>query len=221
MKSEPGGACDGGRMGLSALMDGEAGVESLREALKAWREESVLRETWHTYAVIGDVLRSEDLASHDVRRDQRFLTQFRERMTDEPVILSPKGVSVPPHTEENALGGFRGLWLRSHRPWTATAAIAAGCVMVAGAGMVWRGGSNLPAGAGTGDTSQMTQVTTPGLREGPAALAASATLADWEGVSTQRNVELDRYLFAHREFTQGPALAAPGGVRQVSLTPAE
>jgi hypothetical protein len=34
-----------------------------------------------------------------------------------------------------------------------------------------------------------------------------------------RNPELDRYLVAHRQFAQGPAFAAPGGVRQVALTP--
>ena len=62
-----------------------------------------------------------------------------------------------------------------------------------------------------------------GLSQGSAAtLAQAATPAD---VSAQmpltmvRDPELDRYLAAHRQYVQGPALAAPGGVRQVAVHP--
>jgi hypothetical protein len=48
------------------------------------------------------------------------------------------------------------------------------------------------------------------------ALASGAGAA---GEVMERNPELDRYLVAHRQFAQGPAFAAPGGVRQVALSP--
>ena len=76
---------------LSAAVDGDAAA--LDRACRALREgdertRARTREAWHTYHLIGDVLRSSELASAP-RRDADFLAGFRERLAAEPVVLAP------------------------------------------------------------------------------------------------------------------------------------
>ena len=55
-----GHADEADRLGLSALMDGDAGAAE--PVCLAWRDDAALRARWHAYHLIGDVLRSDDLA---------------------------------------------------------------------------------------------------------------------------------------------------------------
>ena len=48
---------------LSALADGDATDGEAARAFQAWRDDAGARAAWHSYQLIGDVLRSEDLAS--------------------------------------------------------------------------------------------------------------------------------------------------------------
>jgi hypothetical protein len=59
--------------------------------LQAWRDDARARETWHAYHLIGDVLRSEELA-HAPARDEAFLAGLRQRLAAEPAILAPAPV---------------------------------------------------------------------------------------------------------------------------------
>ncbi|WP_170200680.1 sigma-E factor negative regulatory protein, partial [Ideonella azotifigens] len=72
--------------GLSALSDGEADGRELRLSVDAWRQDPELRASWHCYALIGDVLRSDDLASAP-KQDASFLTALRSKLAQEPVVL--------------------------------------------------------------------------------------------------------------------------------------
>ncbi|MFA6262799.1 MAG: RseA family anti-sigma factor, partial [Bacteroidia bacterium] len=54
---------------LSALADGEAAAEP---GCALWRDDAQARATWHAYHLIGDVMRSEDLAVRPAR-DAAFL----------------------------------------------------------------------------------------------------------------------------------------------------
>ena len=45
--------------------------------------------SWHAYQLIGDVLRSEDLAAEPAA-DEAFLVALRARLADEPVVLAPQ-----------------------------------------------------------------------------------------------------------------------------------
>src|SRR5882757_3475265 len=74
---------------LSALVDGELDSDATAQACGHWRENGELRSSWHAYHVIGDVLRSDDLAC-DPARDAGFLQAFRARLKDEPVVLAPQ-----------------------------------------------------------------------------------------------------------------------------------
>jgi sigma-E factor negative regulatory protein RseA len=121
------------RQALSALMDGEASRPEAAAACSAWRQDDGSRECWHTFHLIGDVLRSQDLAapaSHDVA----FVSEFRRRLAREPVVVAPRRVKM-----------------RERVGWqAATAAVAAGFVAVTGVLYVMRGGSAPPSPAEAG-----------------------------------------------------------------------
>ena len=63
---------------LSSLMDGELEASAVGRACAQWRDDDEARANWHAYHLIGDVLRSEDLAS-DGEHDAAFLAAFRSR----------------------------------------------------------------------------------------------------------------------------------------------
>jgi len=214
MKSEPSGEAKRAFERLSELCDGECDPHELRATVEAWRSEPGAQSRWHVYGLIGDVLRSEDLASAP-SHDQAFLQALRGRLAEEPVVLAPR--APEPHTQQatptESLAAVAVIGT-ARRPWAGAAAVAAGVVMVAGAVLVWRGAA-APEYAGA-ELAQQSASQPLGAASG-----ATTTLAEAGGVLIQTNPALDRYLSAHRQFSQGPALAAPGGVRQVSLTPIE
>src|SRR5471030_763714 len=74
---------------LSALADGDATDSEAARAFQAWRDDSEARASWHAYQLIGDVLRSEDLAVEPAA-DESFLVALRARLADEPVVLAPQ-----------------------------------------------------------------------------------------------------------------------------------
>jgi sigma-E factor negative regulatory protein RseA len=200
---------------LSALCDGEADAAEAQLAFDGWRDDAQLRARWHAYQCIGDVMRSDDLAT-DAEHDQAFLLALRARLASEPVVLAPRPVQAAEPAAVPVAVGASGLvrGIRRQR-WAAPAAMAAGVMAVAGALVVIRSTTALvepPTGpvasAGSPPTIQVANVV-------PAMPAASEAAAG----EMLRNPELDRYLAAHRQFAQGPALTTPGGVRQVAVTP--
>ena len=106
---------------LSALADGELEPADAAAACTGWCGAAESRAAWHAYHVIGDVLRSEDLAC-DAARDAAFLVGVRQRLAGEPVVLAPRPLVAAPVRAR----GLRG-W-----PWMASSAVAAGFVAVAG-----------------------------------------------------------------------------------------
>jgi len=81
---------------LSALADGQALPHEVAAACQAWRDDERQRERWHAYHLIGDSLRSQELASAP-QRDEAFLAALRQRLAAEPVVLAPAAVA-PAHT---------------------------------------------------------------------------------------------------------------------------
>jgi sigma-E factor negative regulatory protein RseA len=77
---------------LSALADGEASASDVAQACAAWRTEPDTRATWHDYQLIGDVMRSPDVA--DASSGAAFLNKFRDRLAQEPVVLAPSSSAV-------------------------------------------------------------------------------------------------------------------------------
>ena len=110
---------DDPRACLSALMDGDAA--SAQPACALWRDDEDARRRWHAYHLVGDVLRSEELASTPAR-DAAFLAGIRARLAAEPVLLAPAEPA------------------RRRQPWLVPVAAAAGFVVVAGVLVVARVG---------------------------------------------------------------------------------
>ena len=88
---------DARRQLLSSLMDGELTADDAAEACQLWRQDAQARSDWHAYHLIGDVLRSDDLASAPAH-DAAFLQALRQRLADEPVPLAPQPALAPVHT---------------------------------------------------------------------------------------------------------------------------
>lgn len=189
---------------LSALTDGELDSAATARACAAWRDDPAQRSTWHAYQLIGDVLRSDDLAS-SARGDAAFLAGVRARLADEPVVLAPESDPVP----AEAAGPARrsGRW-----SWMAPTAVAAGFVMVTGALLVTR--APLPTG-----TSSQVAGTPFGVSQQPVAVptlaATDALTAERRPIGANgkliRDPRLDRYLAAHQQFAGTSALGVPSG----------
>jgi sigma-E factor negative regulatory protein RseA len=127
MLNSPGSSSDDAmRQSMSALMDGRLDDASLDSAVSAWRSDAKARECWHAYHLIGDVLRSDELAA-EPSRDEAFLASLRNKLAAEPVPLAPGR-----HRIEQGQRGWR-------QRLVAPAAVAAGFVAVAGVLVVLRG----------------------------------------------------------------------------------
>jgi sigma-E factor negative regulatory protein RseA len=68
---------------LSAFADGELAPEALTQLLADISREDTLRENWHAYHVVGDVLRSTDLAPRAT--DAAFWSRLEQRLANEAV----------------------------------------------------------------------------------------------------------------------------------------
>jgi sigma-E factor negative regulatory protein RseA len=124
MNSRPPADVGDPRWHISALADGEADAAECGRGCDAWADAdagSVARRSWHTYHLIGDVLRSDDLASPP-GRDQVFMERLRTRLAEEPALptLRPQ---------------MSGVEVRAPAPrrtaWVMPAALAAGVMALA------------------------------------------------------------------------------------------
>lgn len=184
------------RQQLSSLMDGELPAGEAADACAQWRQDADARADWHAWHLIGDVLRSDDLAVRPAR-DEAFLQALRLRLADEPVPLAPLPTTATeplplPQVANGAAvqGPVAGAAARRRgaRGWLmAPVAMAAGFVAVVGVTLVTR-------------TSAPDPTSTVQARAEPAAVAASAVLV--------RNAQLDRYLSAHRALASGAMVGA-------------
>jgi sigma-E factor negative regulatory protein RseA len=177
---------------LSELADGELNAEGARRACAAWRDDPSLRDDWHSYHLIGDVLRSDDLAAAP-RHDEAFLAALRSRLAAEPVVLAPQPLAKPAAP--------------TRRRWMAPMAVAAGFMAVAGVLVVTRLAAPLqdasPSALAAAEPMQV-------LTMAPdASDAAAAALPQGRQLQLIRDARLDRYLAAHKQFG-GDALAVPG-----------
>jgi len=198
------------RARLSALADGDVrDAREVERACSGWREDAELRRAWHCYQLIGDVMRSEELA-RPAARDAAFLAGLRERLATEPVVLAPEPLPA-------AAAPRRQLWMLP-------AAAVAGFVLVAGVLVVARvaqpgaeagpGFAAAPGGAMPVSTGVVNVNRGGGANGANRMVAAPAA----EGDALLRDERLDEYLRAHQFARGGAALSAPStAVRRVEL----
>ncbi|HET7795432.1 MAG TPA: sigma-E factor negative regulatory protein [Rhizobacter sp.] len=188
---------------LSALMDGELEASAVGRACSQWREDDETRANWHAYHLIGDVLRSDDLASEGVR-DAAFLAAFRQRLAQEPVVLAPASVASSVTVRHAA---------KRRLAWAAPAAVAAGFMAVAGVLVVTQM-------SGGGGDSQPDSVLAASREVGSGMVAVSAGSSPGLAAETPvvvlngqliRDVRLDEYLAAHKKFGGSSVPGGPSG----------
>ena len=197
---------------LSALVDGEIDGDAAGGCCAHWREQAEARRHWHAWHLIGDVLRSQELASGATRSAQ-FLEQVRGRLAAEPVVLAPT-------CDVDAVASPAAVRLR-RRSWWTSAAVAAGFMMVAVVLVASRAPVALQEAASASATRDPSVgvVTTTAV---PSVLASSSpevtvaapvvepqfVVADGQLL---RDSRLDRYLTAHKQFGGSSVLGVPSG----------
>lgn len=154
------------REALSALADGQAQASDVARACSAWRDDAQARSTWQAYHLIGDVMRSEDLAQGS--DGSAFLSKFRDRLAQEPVVLAPaagQAVARPAVDAPSVVVALK------RRAWAGPMAVAAGFVMVVGAVVSMQMGGR-SGGVGS-DPRQMAQAPTAASIRGAVAPAVT------------------------------------------------
>lgn len=198
---------------ISALLDGEIDNAAL-DAIFADLDSTESKDTWELYHRIGDVLRSDDLAT-PLSTD--FNQRFAARFASEPVILMPKM-----HVRNEAKESDKPQYLRSYMS-VATAAVAAlfafvflpqwlqlnqtqmQTVQMSGAAApVSANKLQLASASVTADLPAQAQ---NGAKNGPSAdLPKSVNEPQGTQIEMLRDPRIDSYLIAHQKFS--PAISA-------------
>lgn len=168
---------------LSAFVDGEGldAPASFAELLAEF--DHVDRSTWSAYHLIGDALRSDDLAVHPAKSDT-FLAGFAARLEAEPHILVPA----------QAASG-RGASAVLRRRVAPALAIAAAAAMLS-----W---AVIPQWHGFGSQGTVQTAATGTNGDGVQSVAMANVPGAAEG-NIIRDAQLDQYLEAHQQFAQQP-----------------
>ena len=205
---------------LSALADGDATDGEAARAFQAWRDDPDARASWHAYQLIGDVLRSEDLAVEPAA-DESFLVALRARLADEPVVLAPQPrveaepVPMPAAANASVAG------VRSRGRWQGPVAMAAGFLVVIGGLNIVRpfghaGGPQLASGATTASGPMLASTTS--VNNSGVVATSLQTVPQTPAQTKAAADQLAPYLAAHRQSGMSGAFQMPGSdLRNVSL----
>jgi sigma-E factor negative regulatory protein RseA len=170
---------------LSAFVDGELfGEEHLNLEKFLADLDGDDRAAWSSYHLIGDALRSDDLAVSPAR-SSAFLSGFAARLESEPHVLAPAAASVT-----RRLLGLR----RRVVPAFAVAAAAATLTWIVVPQL-----QGVPGGPG----AQVASLQSHGDAVQRVAMASVPT----QDSNIIRDASLDQYLEAHQQFAQQPVMA--------------
>ena len=196
-----------GRERLSALMDGQLSERECAPVLSALdAQDGDARDCWQVYHLIGDVLRSPDLAGRG--RDLGLAQRVRASIASEPVVpLVPLAQALQEGTHAYAQrpaandGVFRWKMVAGLASFAAVAAV--GWSLMSGAGPQSVGGAQFAQGAAPVVASgQVLAVAAP---QQP---VSSGTDTDPAAPAMIRDARLDELLAAHR---QAAGMSAMGG----------
>ena len=191
---------------VSALADGQLRGEEFAHTLELLGQGHEARLTWHTYHLVGDVLRSGGAVAS--ARDVAFVQRLKLSLQQEvPLVAGFSATdSVAEVADLTAVGGIK----RSERAaanesrfgWKLLAGVASlAAVSVIG----WQGMGGWGAQPGSPQLAQLPVQTIP------AELALPLATADGEPQRMIRDPQLDALLAAHRQFGGTSALQMPAG----------
>lgn len=191
---------------LSALADGQLSGNALTQALE-FSSQDEGRETWQLYQLVGDVLRSPELARPVDNGD--FLARLRTQLAQEAAPVAQATASSPTAPAQPVLTQFTPPPQAANDSvfrWKMVAGLAS---LAAVATLVWSAVGGLggpPAGA------QMAAVPAP-VTASVSVQAPAVSLADNQAPQQVmiRDPRLDELLAAHKQFGGTSALQLPAG----------
>lgn len=188
---------------LSAFVDGELfGEEHLNKFITELDHED--RASWSCYHLIGDALRSDDLAVSPAT-SSAFLAGFSTRFEQEPHVLAPTAMPV----------ARRLLALRRR-------VVPAFAVAAAAATLTWIVVPQLqgvPGGPGVGQLASVQSHGDSLQRVAMASVPAVTAQPVVQDGNIIRDASLDQYLEAHQQFAQQPVMPGSGPlIRAAAMT---
>ncbi len=197
---------------MSSLLDGDWGGMpggGAGSALRAWRDDTDTRQAWHVYQLIGDVMRSDDLA-RPAAQELAFLSQLRDRLETEPVHLRPATASAPGSPVSAVTQGATSVRLLGR--WQAGAALAASVAVLAVTLLVSRVGGLAP---GNGEPTLASHRAGPVANSGSSGVVVGAVpVAVVNSGGVLRDPRLDEFLRLHQMARGGLPVGGPGGTLQ-------
>ena len=185
---------------ISSLLDGDLHGDELSLTLDALLEDPQSMQTWHTYQVVGDVMRSAELAP--ARNDFVFLQKLQLRLASEPSgVGGPANDVVLPITlrvTDVALDRGRSASNAPAFRWKALAGVS--CVALVGliGASMW--------------TQLSPQAAVEVAMSRPDAMVAPTVVAtDTVAGPMLRDPRLDELMAAHRQLGGHSALQVPAG----------
>ncbi|SAK55653.1 anti sigma-E protein, RseA [Caballeronia arationis] len=182
---------------MSAFVDGESLDElgNISQFLSELKNED--RAAWSEYHLIGDALRSDDLAVSPAT-SSAFMASFSQRFEAEVHMLAPAALSVLASAKSRA-----GMLRRRVVPAFAVAAAAATLTWIVVPqlqGVDSRGGAQIASVAPADSMQRVAMASIPAATARPAIVEANII----------RDANLDQYLEAHQQFSQQPVV--PGSM---------
>lgn len=175
------------------LVDGHGHDGVSAELLEALLADGQAKRTWHTYHVIGDVLRSAELApTHD---DHAFLQRLEQRLAQEPVRPRAAAAESAVITTQDVAGANAAVFR-----WKMLAGVA-------GFALVGVVGLNLWTQTGVGVERQIASQGVPM----PPASSTTLVSAETTAGAMLRDPRLDELMAAHRQLGGHSALQVPAG----------
>lgn len=174
---------------ISALADGRLSAPEAAAVIERLLADEQALATWHAYHVVGDVLRSQELAP--ATGDLSFLARLEQRMARELPAMDPVVAVNPVNPAGDSANAAVFRWK-----------LLAGVACMALVGVV---GFNLGLAPGRVDPGQ--------IAKAPAPASSEPVLAVAEGSSGAmvRDPQLDALMAAHRQMGGHSALQTPAG----------
>jgi sigma-E factor negative regulatory protein RseA len=190
---------------ISALADGELESPACAGVLEALSQQAEARQAWQMYHLIGDVLRSSELAH--ATPSAVFLGRLSERLAAEPAPLAHVSHTMASDAAHGDAAADSTVQAHRAEPandssfrWKLAAGFASAAA-IAAVGWTLAGGALLSPAQ-------------PQLARAPGLPSSSQVLASSPRGTMIRDARLDELLAAHRQLGGDTALQAPAGFLQ-------
>lgn len=196
---------------ISALADGQLQGDAFADAMHCVDDDDGMA-TWQLYHMVGDVLRSSDMARSSGSSSNPLLARLREQIAQEAPVPRPQlpepalGVVAQAQAPAANASVFRWKMVAGVASLAAVAAIGWSTVGLLQGGDGVAPGAQM-ASSGAGAVFQAAQVPQAVPSSGP-----MVAVADSEGQQVMiRDPRLDELLAAHKQFGSTSALQMPAG----------